>query len=105
MDTIYAGAKEINGEDYDVTQEQKEDQRRPFKAVLDVGIRRTTTGCRIFGCLKGALDGGLYIPHSVKRFPGFVKEGKDEKYDAKVHRERIFGVHIDNYMKYLKDES
>lgn len=25
----------------------------------------------MFGILKGAVDGGLHIPHSVKNFPGF----------------------------------
>lgn len=39
----------------------------------------TTTGARIFGCLKGAADGGLYIPHNEKRFPGYKHDNKDEK--------------------------
>jgi len=30
---------------------------------LDVGLKRTTTGAKIFGALKGAVDGGLNIPH------------------------------------------
>ena len=46
-----------------------EGDRRPFKAVLDVGLKRTTVGSRVFGVLKGAADGGLHIPHSTKRFP------------------------------------
>jgi len=74
-------------------------------AVLDVGLAHTTTGNRVFGCLKGAVDGGLYIPHSTKRFPGYFKDEDNEKYEAKVHRDRIFGVHIDKYMKILKDSS
>uniref|UniRef100_A0A7N1A283 Uncharacterized protein n=1 Tax=Kalanchoe fedtschenkoi TaxID=63787 RepID=A0A7N1A283_KALFE len=36
--------------------------RRPFCALLDVALLRTTTGNRVFGALKGALDGGLDIP-------------------------------------------
>jgi len=40
--------------------------------VLDVGLVRTTCGNRVFGALKGACDGGLHIPHSTKRFPGFT---------------------------------
>ena len=31
----------------------------------------------MFAALKGALDGGLDIPHSEKRFVGYSKEGKD----------------------------
>jgi large subunit ribosomal protein L5e len=105
LDKLYAGAKKIDGEDYDVHKEVKGDQRRPFKAVLDVGLIRTTTGARVFGCLKGACDGGLHVPHSTKRFPGYTKEkGNKETYNAKVHRERIFGLHVEKYMKTLKEK-
>jgi len=53
---------------------------RPFKCIFDIGIHRATTGARVFGALKGAIDGGLDIPHSMKRFPGYVKgDGKDAK--------------------------
>jgi len=103
LDKLYAGAKKVDGEDYNVDKDVKEDQRRHFKAVLDVGLIRTTTGARVFGCLKGACDGGLHVPHSTKRFPGYSKDGGKETYNAKAHRERIFGVHVDKYMKQLKD--
>lgn len=69
---------EIDGE-YKVTEECEHDgeTRRPFKAHLDVGLHRTSTGARIFGAMKGASDGGLYIPHSESRFPGFDIETKE----------------------------
>jgi len=102
LDKLYAGAKKTDGEDYDVSKDHKGDQRRPFKAVLDVGLIRTTTGARVFGCLKGACDGGLHVPHSTKRFPGFTKDGNKETYNAKIHRERIFGLHVEKYMKHLQ---
>jgi large subunit ribosomal protein L5e len=104
LDKLYAGAKKTDGEDYDVHKDVKGDQRRPFKAVLDVGLIRTTTGNRVFGCLKGACDGGLHVPHSTKRFPGYSKEGGKETYNAKAHRERIFGLHVEKYMKHLKEK-
>lgn len=47
--------------------------------------------------MKGASDGGLYVPHSPSRFPGF-KEGEENK-DL---RNRILGGHVDDYMKKLK---
>jgi len=72
---------------------------RPFFALLDVGLARTTTGARLFGALKGALDGGLNIPHSEKRFFGFDKESK--KLDPKQLRKIIFGGHVSEYMKSL----
>ena len=66
-------------------------------------MARTTTGAKVFGALKGAVDGGLDIPHSTRRFPGYSREGK--KFDAEVHRQHIFGLHVANYMKMLKEEN
>lgn len=71
-------------------------------AILDVGLVRTTIGNKVFGALKGATDGGLYVPHNNKRFPGFSKKDDKEHYDAKAHRDRIFGGHVDKYMAKLK---
>ncbi|XP_059433878.1 large ribosomal subunit protein uL18 [Corylus avellana] len=99
MDKEYEGNVEATGEDYSV---EPADSRRPFRALLDVGLLRTTTGNRVFGALKGALDGGLDIPHSEKRFAGYNKENK--QFDADVHRKYIYGVHVADYMKVLMDE-
>ena len=100
LDGVYAGAKDINGAEFHV--EDIDGQPGAFTAYLDVGLARTTTGAKIFGALKGAVDGGLNIPHSVKRFPGYSNEKKEFK--AEVHRQHIFGVHVANYMKALKGE-
>lgn len=54
------------------------------RCYLDVGLARTTTGARVFGAMKGAVDGGLNVPHSIKRFPGYDAESK--KFNAEVHR-------------------
>uniref|UniRef100_A0A804N9E8 Large ribosomal subunit protein uL18 C-terminal eukaryotes domain-containing protein n=1 Tax=Zea mays TaxID=4577 RepID=A0A804N9E8_MAIZE len=75
---------------------------RPFRALLDVGLIRTTTGNRVFGALKGALDGGLDIPHSEKRFAGFKKD--DKQLDADIHRKYIYGGHVADYMRNLAEE-
>jgi len=99
MDKLYTGAAKTDGEEFNV---EAKEERKPFKAVLDVGLVRTTTGNKVFACLKGATDGGLYIPHSNKRFPGFKTSEKGETYNAKIHRDRIFGGHVDKYMKVLK---
>lgn len=40
---------QATGEDYTV---EVADTRRPFRALLDVGLLRTTTGNRVFGALK-----------------------------------------------------
>jgi len=83
--------------------EPQEDGKAPFKALLDVGLQRTTTGARVFGALKGACDGGLFIPHGDKRFPGTTTEGKEVKGNPEVHRKYIFGGHVAEYMNKLKE--
>ncbi|CAL0315344.1 unnamed protein product [Lupinus luteus] len=99
LDEEYEGNVEASGEDFSV---EPAETRRPFRALLDVGLIRTTTGNRVFGALKGALDGGLDIPHSDKRFAGFDKEKKE--LDAEVHRKYIFGGHVANYIKTLIED-
>lgn len=103
MDNIYKGAEKINGELYDVN-EQINEEKRPFKANLDIGLSRATIGNRVFGALKGSCDAGLFVPHNERKFPGFVagEDGEKDNYDPKIHADKIFGVHIDNYMKELK---
>lgn len=70
--------------------EANEDGPRPFKCFLDVGLKRTSTGARVFGAMKGASDGGIFIPHSEGRFPGYDPEMKE--LDAEVLQNYIFGV-------------
>lgn len=103
MSDLYKGAQEIDGKDYDVSAHADE-SRRPFTAVLDIGLRRPTVGNRVFAAMKGACDGGINVPHSTKKFPGFSQGEKDKKgtYDSEVHKSRIFGTHIDEYMETLK---
>lgn len=67
-----------------------------------MGLHRTTTGARVFAAMKGAVDGGLNIPHSTKRFPGYDDESKS--FNADVHRSHIFGQHVADYMRALEEE-
>lgn len=105
----FTGAAEVDGKDYDVSADANAVKlsRRPFKAILDIGLTRSTIGNRVFGVLKGACDGGLHIPHNVKKFPGYAKDEDSRKgvYTAEAHRDRIFGCHVDEYMEKLKAES
>jgi large subunit ribosomal protein L5e len=96
----YQGQVKVDGNDYNV--EEMADGPRPFRAYLDVGLHRTTTGSKVFAALKGATDGGIEIPHSVTRFVGYSKEEKVLKAD--VLRKHIFGGHVADYAKTLKDE-
>jgi len=97
---IYTGNEEVNGDEYNV--ESVDGSPGAFRCFLDVGLARTTTGARIFGALKGAVDGGLDIPHSMKRFPGYDSESKE--FNAEVHRKHIFGQHVADYMRQLAEE-
>ncbi|KAG2234576.1 hypothetical protein INT48_000479 [Thamnidium elegans] len=82
--------------------EAAEDAPRPFKAFLDVGLARTSTGARVFGAMKGASDGGIFVPHNGNRFPGFDLETKTN--DDELLRNYIYGVHVAEYMEYLEEE-
>jgi len=118
MDTLFDGVKVANGEHFLV--ESKD--RRPFKAFLDIGLCRATTGNRSFGVMKGACDGGIFVPHEDRRFPGYTvtkeaaatnkrgkagEQGKVSKkadFNAKVLRDHIFGCHVQKYYELLKKE-
>jgi len=114
LDEVYEGNDEVDGE-IKTTEvvnkagqkkiyyvEEVDDEKKPFKALLDVGIKATTTGARVFAALKGASDGGLNIPHNHKRFPGYTKDTKS--YDAEVHKGRIMGEHVADYMREMEED-
>lgn len=61
LDKQYVGVVKADGAYFRVKQPEDDEARRPFKVLLDVGLTRTTTGARIFGALKGAVDGGLDV--------------------------------------------
>lgn len=99
LDTLYEGQVEVDGEEFLI--EPVEEGPKPFRCFLDVGLTRTTTGNKVFGALKGAVDGGLDIPHNNKRFPGWDAESKE--FDAEMHCKYIFGGNIADYMENLKE--
>lgn len=102
----FKGKATIDGDEYHV-EEEEEAERRPFKCILDVGLRRTCVGARMWGALKGAADGGLHVPHNTKNFPGHKpsdEKGGDDEYDAEVHKAKIFGNHVSEYMSMLEEE-
>lgn len=104
LDEDFVGVEEPNGE-FSLTEAAEGDDgegRRPFKCYLDVGLHRTSTGARVFGVMKGASDGGLYVPHNEKRFPGYDNESKE--LDADTLRKYIFAGHVAEYMETLADD-
>lgn len=100
LDKLYEGTTDIDGDYFCV--EDVDEGPGAFRCCLDVGLARTSTGAKVFAALKGAVDGGLDIPHSVKRFPGYDNEAKS--LSADVHRNHIFGLHVAEYMKNLQEE-
>ncbi|XP_060069701.1 large ribosomal subunit protein uL18-like [Ylistrum balloti] len=100
LDSVYAGQTEVDGDEYYV--EDVDGEAGAFRCYLDTGLIRTSTGARVFGALKGAVDGGLDIPHSTKRFPGY--DGESNEFNAEVHRNHIFGKHVAGYMAHLQEE-
>lgn len=109
LDEVYPGVEEVEGTPISTKHGKKtyyvnevDDEKKPFRALLDVGIKNTTTGAKVFGAMKGASDGGLDIPHSEKRFPGYTRDTKD--FDAEVHKSRIMGEHVADYMRELEED-
>ena len=119
--------QEADGSDFDFNQLclQKDIGYRPFTCYLDLGLVRATRGNRVFAAMKGAIDGGVNIPHNPKIFPQKkvekkkvvaqpAKKGKKEdkkekkkkkkeddeegEFDGSVLRDRIFGKHVQTWM-------
>lgn len=102
----YKGSEDVAKTQYDedgyFVAPALEDGPNTFKAILDVGLRRTTTGSRIFAALKGAVDGGLNVPHKPTRFVGYSKEEK--KLNNEILKKHITGAHVSEYMKSLQTD-
>lgn len=103
----YQGVKteEIDGGLF--LEEPDEEDPEPFQCFLDLGLSKPSTGSKIFSALKGACDGGLFIPHNQRRFVGSRKNpdgDADEPYlfSADTMKKYIFGGHVSDYMKYLE---
>lgn len=96
----YEGKTDDLGEDYHV--EQEEGEARPFKCFLDTGLVRTSTGARVFAALKGAVDGGLDIPHNEKRFAGY--DLQDKSHDPDTLERYIKGGVVAEYAEEMQEE-
>ena len=61
----YKGQEDPDGEDYNV--EAAEDGPRPFTCLLDTGLKRTSTGSKVFAALKVAFSVHVHnAPHCFK---------------------------------------
>lgn len=59
------------------------------EAIADIGLHSPSKGARVFAALKGAVDGGINVPHSKEKLPG---------------DDRIKGEHVGKYAKTLAAE-
>merc|ERR1712046_557129 len=69
LDTKFPGTEEVTAEFdecYVHNEEDDEDGPAAFHALLDVGLKCTTLGSKVFAAMKGAFDGGLMIPTSTR---------------------------------------
>lgn len=98
LDETYKGVEEVDGELFEI---EEDDDKRPFLALLDVGLNSCSTGNKVFAVMKGAVDGGINVPHNEKRFPAYSKE---EGFDPEQLKMRILGNHIADYMNDLAEE-
>jgi len=57
--------------------------------VPDIGLNRSTKGCKIYALIKGCLDAGINININEKIIPS---------------EDRILGKHIENYAKIIKEK-
>merc|ERR1712023_557222 len=103
LDGNFEGTAEVTAEYEDsYVHGNDEDGPNAFHALLDVGLKRTTLGSKIFAAMKGAFDGGLEIPHNEKKFYGYDPDEKS--YEADANRERLLGGHVAEYMNSLEEE-
>lgn len=109
LDETYTGNEEVTGEVVKTEVDGRvfyvsevDEEKRPFRCLLDVGIKNTTTGAKVFAAMKGASDGGLDIPHSEKRFPGYSRDTKT--FDAEAHKSRIMGEHVADWMREMEED-
>merc|ERR1712165_516791 len=68
LDSVYEGNTNVDGSMYAV--DDNDDGPGAFRACLDVGLARTSTGAKVFAAMKGAVDGGLDIPRLRRRVQG-----------------------------------
>jgi large subunit ribosomal protein L18 len=57
------------------------------EAIIDFGLQTPVSGGKLYATVKGAVDGGLEVPHGDKIFPS---------------EDRIKGKHVEEYAKKIK---
>ena len=71
LDGMYGGCSKVDGDHFE--NEDLDDGPGAFHACLDVGLARTSTGARVFGAMKGAVDGGKNVEFRFVRQENYIK--------------------------------
>lgn len=79
LDKTYTGTEEATGDDYNV--EASDDGPRPFTALLDTGLKRTSTGSKVFAALKVF----LLISQEYESFQVWLLEALQFVYACNMH--------------------
>mmetsp|Transcript_6559 Transcript_6559/g.14975 ORF Transcript_6559/g.14975 Transcript_6559/m.14975 type:complete len:233 (-) Transcript_6559:358-1056(-) len=70
-------------------------------AILDIGMRKSTVGNKLFAAMKGSVDSGIYIPHNFEKI---FRSKNNETQPNDLFDERSKGIHIIKYIDLLKKE-
>jgi large subunit ribosomal protein L18 len=74
-------------------------------AILDIGLKKSSKGSRVFSVLKGALDAGLDVPHNANVLPDEARiRGDPVAYYAKTMVENNFEAYKRTFSAYLSKE-
>jgi len=60
------------------------------EALLDIGLKSSSKGSKLYAVLKGLVDSGLSVPHSTDNLPS---------------TDRLSGTHVSTYAKNLSTQS
>ncbi len=73
-------------------------QKKYSQAILDIGFHAPTKGAKIFAALRGALDGGLEIPHREDLIPeeARIKGEHVAAYAKLVDKNKQFSKYIES---------
>merc|ERR1712224_597391 len=70
--------------------------------ILDIGIKRSSTGSRLFAVTKGAIDEGVNMPYNIRRLVGFNNNTLFISFDC--FKKYIYAGHIEEYVTSLEEE-
>jgi len=100
LNKIYRGAQDVGMPHLEIN---LQGQPATFRAILDIGLKASTHGSKIYAALKGVADAGVNVPHSINKFYGFDK--KKKSLDSAKLRRRILGEDIATYAAKIKSEN